>query len=55
MLEFNPLYYKKKRVRKYDLIFFFCNFIKDLFFFSEVLYERNCPTKGAAQDSPEST
>ena len=50
MLEFNPLYYKKNHVRKYHLIFFFWNFIEDFFFFSEVLYERSCSTKGAAQE-----
>ena len=33
MLEFNPLYYKKKRVQKYHLIFLFCNFIKVFFAF----------------------
>ena len=32
MLEFNPLYYEKNHVRKYHLIFFFWNFIKDFFF-----------------------
>ena len=49
MLEFNHMYYIKKHVRKYHLIFFFCNFIKDFFFFSGVLYERSCSTKEAAQ------
>ena len=29
MLEFNPLYYKKKDKQKYHLIFFFCNFINN--------------------------
>ena len=33
MLEFNPLYYEKNHVRKYHLIFFFWNFIKDFFSF----------------------
>ena len=41
MLEFNPLYYEKNHVRKYHLIFFFWNFLKDFFFISEVLYERS--------------
>ena len=35
----------------YNLNFFFCKFIIDFFLVSEVLYERSCSTKGAAQSS----
>ena len=49
MLDINPLYCKKNHVWKYNLISFFWNFIIDFFFISEVLYERNCSTKVAAQ------
>ena len=42
MLEFNPLYYKQKPSAKYNLIFFFCNFIIDFLSFWR------CSTKGAA-------
>ena len=49
MLESKSPNYKKNHVRKYHLIFFFCNFIKGFFFFSKVLYERSCSKKGATQ------
>ena len=40
----NPLYNKKKPCLKYNLIFFFCNFMIDLFFVWKVVLERSRAT-----------
>ena len=49
ILEFSPLYYKKKPSAKISFDLFLFQLCNRFFFVSEVLYERSCPTKGAAQ------